>query len=125
AVYDYPGEARAVAFAPRGQTLAAAGGEGFLGLLEASAGHNDLRLRRLYRDSGGSLRMLAFLRQGQALVTATQDGSLKRWEVDALTGVRSLPLPGLLPVLSADGRQTVTAGAGGQLHLRDTFTGAS
>jgi WD40 repeat protein/tRNA A-37 threonylcarbamoyl transferase component Bud32 len=125
AAFSHAGPVRGMAFAPRSQSLVVVGAGGVLTLLEASGSRNELRLRAFLRAGAADVSAVAFLRQGHQLVTASADGTVKLWEVAALTGVRQTPQRGLLDVLSADGRLTASADADGTLHLRDVAGGAS
>lgn len=78
--------AHALAFAPDGQILASAGGDGFVRLWERKTG------RELTRLAGhrGDVRCLAFSRDGKRLLSGGIDETLRLWDVATGKELRQL-----------------------------------
>ena len=98
---------RALAFAPSGSQLVAAGGTGALSVWDVKPGGRDARLVRTVHWGGGSGRAAIFARRGALLVTASEeDGTVQFWDPARLAGCERIPSlpPGVSDVtLSPDG----------------------
>jgi WD40 repeat protein len=114
--------ARAVAWAPDGQSLAVARGDGRVTLWDA-----DLHEPRLdFQAHEGRIYCMAFAPDGSLLATASRDGTAKLWQpatgrlVSTLRGhaqsVSSL-------AFSPDGETIATGGGDGSVKLWDPLTG--
>jgi WD40 repeat protein len=103
-----PFTVRAVAFAPSGSPLVAAGGSGMFSAWDMEAGGRNVRPVKTVRWGGGNARAAAFARRGALLVTATEeDGTVQFWDPARLRGCETISsLPGQVTdvALSPDGR---------------------
>jgi WD40 repeat protein len=103
-----PFSVRALAFAPSGSQLVAAGGPGMFSVWDVNPETRDARLVRTVRWAGGSGRAAVFARRGELLVTASEeDGTVQFWDPARLAGCERIPSlpPGVSDVaLSLDGK---------------------
>lgn len=113
--------AQDIAFSPDDQTLALAGTDGAVRLVEADT----LTQRRLLRGPEVEVNVVAFSHDGRRLATAGHDGSVVIWDLD-----RDEPwavMPGDRDVIHAlswspDDRQLVTVSFDGAVHVWDATT---
>jgi WD40 repeat protein len=128
-VWPGAGEICSVAFSPNGKVLAVGGGfkDQTISLREVSTGKE---LRRL-KGHAYAVASLAFLPGGEALISGSQDGTLRLWDV--ATGQERLclrPSPQPEPdgvnglSLSADGQFVASAGQDRVVRVWELATGA-
>src|SRR5262249_39295581 len=87
-----PFSVRALAFAPSGSQLVAAGGPGMFSIWDVNPGGRDARLVRTVRLGGGNGRAAVFARRGALLVTASEeDGTVQFWDPARLAGCERIP----------------------------------
>jgi WD40 repeat protein len=114
--------ARAVAWAPDGQTLAVARGDGQLTLWDNSLQHARLVLNAHTQR----IFSVAFAPDGKTLASASRDGTAKLWDV--ATGRQLAILPGhnqsvTTVAFSPDGKTLATGSGDGTVKLWDPVTG--
>jgi RNA polymerase sigma factor (sigma-70 family) len=118
-----PGISR-LAFAPDGQTLAAARVDGTVVLWDVAA-RREVRTLQLVRRTGPAgvtwFQGLAFRPDGRALLTSASDDGTRLWDVAKGSEVWSQPESG--EAAFAPGGQTLVIAAPGPLRLRDAVTG--
>jgi WD40 repeat protein len=114
--------ARALAWAPDGQTLAVARGDGRVTLWDAELS----KARRDFRAHEMRIYSIAFAPSGRVFATACRDGTAKLW--DTATGNLLASLDGHAQSVAAlafspDGETIATAAADGTVKLWDPITG--
>ena len=122
--HDTRGSVRSLAFAPDGRQLASVGGNGMICLLELPTAWRGHRVRRVFHDGESTLRAVSFLRQGRSLVTGSESGEVKIWDVAAMSGMESQVVAGgHLDGIAADARRAFVTGPGWKVHIQDLQTG--
>jgi WD40 repeat protein len=83
---------RALAFAPSGSQLVAAGDSGMLSVWDVGPGGRDVRLCKTLRRGEDKGRAAVFARRGALLVTASEDdGTVEFWDPRRLGGYETIP----------------------------------
>jgi hypothetical protein len=118
----FPGGGAAVAFAPDGKTLAAAGYDGNVRVWNAASGV----LSHTLAGHGESAQTVAFAPDGQTLATAGEDGRVRLWEVATGKSLRDLDghrgrVWGVC--FSPDGRELASVGGDQTVRIWDPVTG--
>lgn len=113
-----------MAFSPDGRLLAIGHDDGSLSLRDPL--HPDLVLARVTGHEE-IIQSVAFSRDGQRLVSASEDGTARRWLVQPLAA-EGEPLRGhegavYSAAFSPDGKRIVTGGADGTVRLWDAASG--
>ena len=118
-----PGGAHAVAFAPGGRFLAAAGGDGMVRVWDAEAGWEE----HILRGHEDKVSAVAFSPDGRLLASAAADRTVKVW--DPATGSEVRTLRGHTEAVrsvafSPDGRRLASGADDKTVRLWDSATGA-
>lgn len=118
-----PGGGAAVAFAPDGKALSAAGYEGSVRVWDAQTGE----LRHTLTGHGESAQAAAFSPDGALLATAGEDGRVRLWDATTGKSLRDLDAHtgrvwGLS--FSPDGRELASAGGDKSVRIWNPATGA-
>jgi WD40 repeat protein len=112
------------AFSPDGKTIIAERG-GVLRFFEAQTGHE--RLRRPGAHEGG-VSFVRYTPEGRAIFTASDDGTVRKWDASTARELKIFPHNGTVQqlVISADGASLATAvrGPGAVVAVWDIATGA-
>jgi WD40 repeat protein len=119
-----PGGGSAVAFAPGGKTLAAAGYDGDVRVWDAASG----ALRHTLGGHGGAARAVAFSPDGALVATGGENGRVRLW--DAKTGRSLRTLDGHLRsvwglAFAPGGRELASAGGDQAVRVWNVATGAN
>jgi len=114
----------AVAFAPDGRHIAAAGDDHIVRLWSTVDGS----LTAAWNEHADWIRSLAFHPAGKQLLTAGDDHTVKLWDLSNGTVTRNIVNPGGIVHRAAflpDGKRFITAGFDDRLRIYDTATGES
>jgi RNA polymerase sigma factor (sigma-70 family) len=120
----FPGGSSAVAFAPGGKVLAAAGYDGDVRVWDAATG----ALRHTLGGHGAAARAVAFSPDGTVLATGGENGRVRLW--DAKTGRALRTLDGHRGQVwglsfAPDGRELASAGGDQSVRVWDTAAGTA
>jgi len=120
----FPGGGSAVAFAPNGKLLAAAGYDGEVRVWDAATGAR----RHTFTGHGGAARAVAFSPDGSRVATGGEDGRVHLW--DAATGRSLRTLDGHRGsvwglAFAPDGRELASAGSDQSVRIWHPDTGAA
>jgi WD40 repeat protein len=120
ALRGHVGEVYAVAFDPKGGTLASAGADGTVQLWEPGTG----RPPKVLRGHGVAVCWLAFAADG-SLLGAAADGSVGAWDPAGVErgSLRSLPAPPSAVAFSPDGRYVASPVRDGGVRVAEVATG--
>lgn len=110
-----------LSFSPDGDTIAFQIDGGNLGIQETSSG----KLRRTIPETLYGERCLAFSRDGSMLITSSEDGRLRLWDVTTGAYVTTLQegVTGTIDVNPQNGR-VASSGAGGVIRIWDIHSGS-
>jgi WD40 repeat protein len=113
---------RALTFSPSGSQLVATGGTGMFSIWDVGMVGRDSRPARTIHWDGGNGRAVAFARQGNLLVTASEeDGTVQFWDPARVSGcvtISSLPRY-VMDVASSPAGRGALAGRMGEVCLLD------